>query len=259
LLHRDVGVEQHRARRKRASRARTQTSLAQTACPTAIFDIEQRSKISLTALSLQRFAPEESMKLSPASLRTLRSTATLAPWLLAFAWLAGACSSSDTTTPPTNPPPDASGPMDDGAIPPPPEVDAGGIFCGSNYCPNKVVGGQRGFACCAGTAMNCGLNFGGLSGCVDQTDAGGAMPPMPPADAGVIVPDPSCGTVSLDFGGMMFALNGCCLASGTCGWYSPQMSNFGCVGADQIRMVGAPVTGLPDAPIACAPDGGPTP
>jgi len=199
------------------------------------------------------------MKLSPASLRTLRNTARLAPCLLAFAWLAGACSSNDTTTPPTNPPPDASDPMDDGAIPPPPAVDAGGIVCGAEYCPNKVVGGQRGIACCAGQAMNCGLNFGGLSGCVDQTDAGGGAPPTPPADAGPIVPDPSCGTVSLDFGGMMFPLNGCCLASGTCGWYSPQMSNFGCVGADQIRMVGAPVTGLPDGPIACAPDAGPTP
>ena len=198
------------------------------------------------------------MKLSPASLRTLRNTATLTPCLLAFAWLAGACSSNEAMTPPTNPTPDASDPMDV-AIPPPPPVDAGGITCGTEYCPNKVVGGQRGIACCTTQLMHCGLNFGGLSGCVDQTDAGGGTPPPPPADAGTIVPDPSCGTVSLDFGGMMFPLSGCCLPSGTCGWYSPQMSNYGCVGADQIRMVGAPVTGLPDGPIACSADAGPTP
>jgi hypothetical protein len=217
----------------------------------------QRS-ISRHSLSFKRpLSPEESMKLSPASLGTLRNTAMLAT-CLASAWLAGACSSNDTATPPPNPPPDASDPVDDGAIPPPPAVDAGGIACGTDYCPNKVIGGQRGIACCAGAEMHCGLNFGGLSGCVDQTDAGGGAPP-PPADAGPIVADPSCGTVSLDFGGTMFPLSGCCLASGTCGWYSPQMSSYGCVGADQLRMVGAPVNGLPDGPVACSTDGGPTP
>jgi hypothetical protein len=192
------------------------------------------------------------MKLSPASLRTLRSTAALTPCLLAFAWLAGACSSSDTT-PPTNPPPDASEPVSDGAIPPPPEVDAGGIVCGMDYCPNKTFAGQRGVACCAGAAMHCGLNFGGLSGCVDQSDAGGGAQPPVPVDAGPIHPDPSCGSVSLDFNGTMVPLDGCCLPSATCGWYSSAMTNYGCVGADQLRMSGLPINGLPDAPITCVP------
>ena len=99
--------------------------------------------------------------------------------------------------------------------------------------------------------MRCGLNFG--QGCVDQSDAG-ATPPM--FDAATVVPDPSCGSVSIDFNGMSFTLPGCCLPSGTCGYYVAQMPSIGCLTTDQLRSQGASV---PDAPIPCSADGGPPP
>jgi hypothetical protein len=191
------------------------------------------------------------MKHSPPS---LRQVTTLASGLLALAFVAGGCSSSDkTTTPPTNPPVDASNPPDptpDVTTPPPPEMDAGSLTCGMNTCTSRIVGGQIGVACCARGGTSCGLNFTGT--CIDQSDAGFTMPP--PSDAGPVVPDPSCGTVSIDVGGMMFTLSGCCLPVGNCGYYVPQMTSIGCLTIDQLRGQGAPV---PDAPMACSPDGGP--
>jgi hypothetical protein len=121
-----------------------------------------------------------------------------------------------------------------------------------NSCSSRFVGGQLGIACCARGGTTCGLNFG--SSCVDQSDAGFTMPPS--FDASVVVPDPSCGTVSIDFNGMMFTLNGCCLPAGVCGYYVPQMASIGCLTIDQLRSQGAPV---PDAPMACSVDAGPQP
>lgn len=194
------------------------------------------------------------MKLSPPS---LRQVTTLASGLLALACVAGGCSSSDkTTTPPPNPPVDASNPPDPTpdvtTPPPPPEMDAGSLTCGMNTCNSRIVGGQIGIACCAMGGTSCGLNFGGT--CIDQSDAGFTMPPA--SDAGPVVPDPSCGTLSIDVGGMMFTLSGCCLPVGNCGYYVPQMTSIGCLTIDQLRGQGAPV---PDAPMACSPEGGTRP
>jgi hypothetical protein len=56
--------------------------------------------------------------------------------------------------------------------------------------------------------------------------------------------------------GMEYPLSGCCMPSGTCGWYVPVMMGLGCLSGDQLRQGGATV---PDAPIACSPDGGTNP
>jgi hypothetical protein len=220
--------------------------------PSRVFEIGQHSKnFRSRHILLQRNAREESMKFSSPS---LRRTKTLATCLVAFASFAGACSSDTTTTPPNNPP-DASdpGPMPDVYVPPPPppDMDAGTVVCGSNTCASRFVGGQLGLACCAGGGMRCGLTFG--QGCVDQSDAGNT-PPM--FDAATVVPDPSCGTVSIDFNGMPFTLPGCCLPSAMCGYYVAQMPSIGCLTIDQLRGQGAAV---PDAPIPCSADGGPLP
>jgi hypothetical protein len=188
----------------------------------------------------------------------LRKTTTLAPCLLAFAWLAVACSSSDTTTnpPPVTPMPEAGNPdpMGDGALPPPPDLDAGSITCGTNTCSSRFVGGSLGLACCARGGMSCGLSYNGGT-CIDQSDAGFPMPPM--TDAGAVVPDPSCGAVSIDINGMSYPLSGCCQPTGFCGWYPAAMSSIGCLSGDQLRQAGASV---PDAPVACSlPEAGPRP
>jgi hypothetical protein len=185
---------------------------------------------------------------------SVRRTTTLG-WCLALGWLAAACSDDKTTTPPPgNPTPDASNPdpTPDVQTPPPPDMDAGSLVCGMNTCSSRIVGGQIGIACCARGGMSCGLNFGQT--CIDQSDAGFTMPP--PSDAGPLVPDPSCGTVTIDFNGTMFTLNGCCLPTSTCGYYVPQMTSIGCLTTDQLRTQGASV---PDAPMPCSPDGGPPP
>jgi hypothetical protein len=191
------------------------------------------------------------MKLS--SLLVHRTT-TLVPCLLAFAWLATACSSDEGTKPPANPTPDASDPdpMPDVQTPPPPAFDAGTLMCGMSSCESRIAGGLLGVACCSRGGMSCGLNFG--QGCIDQSDAGGGAPPM--FDASTVVPDPSCGTVSIEFGGMSFTLSGCCLPTNTCGYYVPQMTSIGCLTTDQLRSQGASV---PDAPIPCSIDGGTLP
>lgn len=186
----------------------------------------------------------------------LRKTTTLAPCVLAFAWLAVGCSSSDATTsnpPPVPPMPEASTPESDGAVPPPPELDAGSLMCGTNSCSSRFVGSSLGLACCARNGMSCGLSFNGGT-CIDQSDAGFGMPP--PNDAGAVVPDPTCGTVSVDVQGMTYPLSGCCLPTGVCGWYPAAMASIGCLSADQLRGAGAAV---PDAPMACSVDAGPQP
>jgi hypothetical protein len=199
---------------------------------------------------LQRNAPEESMKLSSPF---LHRTLTVAPCLLAFAWFAGACGSDKTTTPPNNTPAASNpDPMADAQQPPPPppaDFDAGTIVCGTNTCAGRFAGGLLGAACCARGGMSCGLNFG--QGCIDQSDAGGGGAPM--FDAATVVPDPSCGTVSITFGGMSFPLDGCCLPSGICGYYASQMPSIGCLTTDQLRTQGASV---PDAPMSCSAEGG---
>jgi len=194
------------------------------------------------------------MKISSPSL--CRST-TLPAGLLTLIIAAVGCGSDDETPPPTNPPPvmDASTP--DQSTPdvqtPPPVMDAGGIACGMLTCTGRIVGGQFGVPCCV-RMTSCGLNFG--QGCIDQSDSGGT--PMPPADAGPLYPDPSCGTLPVDFMGTSFTLSGCCLTSGTCGYYSPQNQAFGCASLDQLRAFGL---GVPAdaATKACSIDAGGTP
>jgi hypothetical protein len=182
---------------------------------------------------------------------------TLAPAALAL--LLGACGGDDSApnNPNPNPQMDAS-PMPDQSAPPidvsNPGFDAGSIMCGMNTCTGRLIGVQVGAPCCAGGAMNrCGLNFG--TGCIDQTQTDGGFTP-PPMDAGPIIPDNTCGNVSVTFGGMTFSLEGCCRANGQCGWYATQAPGQGCASPEQLRQIGAAV---PDAPIACSGEGGTRP
>jgi hypothetical protein len=183
---------------------------------------------------------------------------TLAPAVLSC--LIGACGGDDSTPPPTNPPQMDASPTPDQSSPPADvnsTFDAGSITCGTVTCTGRIVGGSIGIACCAGAQMNtCGLQFLGSTQCIDQSDSGGFQPP-PPSDAGPIVDDPSCGTVSITFSGMSFPLNGCCRANGQCGWYSPQATAQGCASPEQLSML--PGTVVPDAPIACSGEGGTRP
>jgi hypothetical protein len=190
---------------------------------------------------------------------SFRWVSTLAP--VALACLIGACGGDDTTPNPNpNPQNDGSTPLPDQSSPPPDvnvTFDAGSMTCGTVVCEGRIVGGQIGLPCCAGTQRNrCGLQFLGSSQCIDQSDSGGFQPP-PPTDAGPIVDDPSCGTVNITFGGMTFPLNGCCRADGVCGWYSPAAPGQGCASAQQLSMI--PGTVVPDAPIACSGEGGTRP
>jgi hypothetical protein len=153
---------------------------------------------------------------------------------------------------------DAGGTKDQSTTPdvqtPPPPVDSGGgIPCGTSTCTGRIVGGQLGIPCCI-RMVSCGLDFG--MGCINQGDSGGT--PMPPVDAGPINPDPSCGTLPVDFMGTPFTLDGCCLAGGTCGYYSPANQAFGCTSLEQLRRFGL---GVPAdaATKACSLDGGGTP
>jgi hypothetical protein len=47
---------------------------------------------------------------------------------------------------------------------------------------------------------------------------------------------------------MSYSLSGCCMPSGTCGWYPAAMASIGCLSADILRGAGASV---PDAALAC--------
>jgi hypothetical protein len=202
---------------------------------------------------------EASMKYTHPSLRWV----SLAP--AALACLIGACGGDDSNNPNPNPTPqmDASTTPDQSSPPPPPPdgkttLDAGTITCGTAVCSGRLVGGQIGAACCAGTQMNrCGLLFLGGTMCIDQSDSGGITPP-PPTDAGPIVDDPSCGMADITFQGMTFPLIGCCRAGGQCGWYSPLAQGQGCASAEQLRMFPGATVNVPDAG-ACSGEGGTRP
>jgi hypothetical protein len=167
----------------------------------------------------------------------------------------GACGSNDepaNPTPPPTPTPDAGSTADTSVTPDTggakPDTGPVGLACGTRTCYPGIVGGQPGAACCT-PRMTCGLDF--TRGCIDQEDGGGT--PIPPADANPIVVDPSCGQLSVDFMGIPVVLDGCCLADGMCGYYSPQMTSFGCSSLATLGGFGFPI---PDAaPKTCSLDG----
>jgi hypothetical protein len=97
------------------------------------------------------------------------------------------------------------------------------VTCGGTTCQGLTFGGQTIAGCCT-TTNTCGIDFNGM--CIDTSGFGDGGLGIEAGASEVIVPDPSCPGISLNFG-IPINLPGCCDVSGVCGGSTEQGASFG--------------------------------